>query len=299
MIIKRKNSKQPEILRDDVSEVQPVAEDFVFEPLPQAVPLSDEQISVMEDFEPVFEETESSEEIQTEENLLLERMKNVKLQQTQKIQEPLTPQKPQEAEEIDLFNLDNIDFKQRQERRRGDRRRGFRRVDDRNLISRAREEADSIREAAGKEGYQEGLRQAEEDIFQIKEALKEFLGAPQEVFEYIAPEILEISVDIAQKIIKKELTQNPEIVLEKITEILKTLPKEEPKVTIRVNPMQVSLAKQAIPEMLEAAGLETKIVILQDETLTEGGCVVTTNNGVIDATIESQIAIVKEALKEV
>ena len=87
--------------------------------------------------------------------------------------------------------------------------------------------------------------------------------------------------------------------MEKITEILKTLPKEEPKVTIRVNPMQVSLAKQAIPEMLEAAGLETKIVILQDETLTEGGCVVTTNNGVIDATIESQIAIVKEALKEV
>ena len=126
-----------------------------------------------------------------------------------------------------------------------------------------------------------------------------FVGAPQEVFDYIAPEILEISVDIAQKIIKKEVSQNPEIVLEKITEILKTLPKEEPKVTIRVNPMQVSIAKQAIPDMLEAAGLDTKIVVLQDEAVTEGGCIVTTNNGVIDATIESQIAIVKEALKEV
>ena len=51
--------------------------------------------------------------------------------------------------------------------------------------------------------------------------------------------------------------------------------------------------------MLEAAGLDTKIVVLQDEAVTEGGCIVTTNNGVIDATIESQIAIVKEALKEV
>ena len=43
---------------------------------------------------------------------------------------------------VDIFDLDNIDFSQRQERRRGDRRRGYRRIDDRNLISRAQEEAD-------------------------------------------------------------------------------------------------------------------------------------------------------------
>lgn len=281
MIIKRKNSKQTEIPREDVSEVQSTAENFQFEPLPPT-----EQYFDAQDFEIMPEETSSvimPEDSETE----------IELPKAPE------PQKPQEPEEIDLFNLDNIDFKQRQERRRGDRRRGFRRVDDRNLISRAREEADSIREAASKEGYQQGLTQAVEDIAQVREALNAFIGAPQEVFDYIAPEILEISVDIAQKIIKKEVSQNPEIVLEKITEILKTLPKEEPKVTIRVNPMQVSIAKQSIPEILEAAGLDTKIVVLQDETVSEGGCIVTTNNGVIDATIESQIAIVKEALKEV
>ena len=74
------------------------------------------------------------------------------------------PEVKVEEDKIDLFNLDNIDFKQRQERRRGDRRRGFRRIDDRNLISRAREEAQSIKESAVKEGYQEGLEQAKADI---------------------------------------------------------------------------------------------------------------------------------------
>ena len=63
------------------------------------------------------------------------------------------PEVKVEEEKIDLFNLDNIDFKQRQERRRGDRRRGFRRIDDRNLISRAREEAQSIKEAAANTDY--------------------------------------------------------------------------------------------------------------------------------------------------
>ena len=208
-------------------------------------------------------------------------------------------QQPSEDEEIDLFNLDNIDFKQRQERRRGDRGRGFRRIDDRNLISRAREEADSIKEAAAKEGYQAGLESAKADIAQLKESLNAFMSAKQEVFDYIAPDILEISVDIAKKIIKKELSQDPQQIIDSIIEILKTLSKEESKVTIHVNPSQVSIVKQEMPSVLEQAGLDAKILIVPDETMSEGGCRVTTTNGVIDATIETQIGIICEALKEV
>lgn len=202
-----------------------------------------------------------------------------------------------EPKEIDIFDLDNIDFKQRHERRRGDRRRGFRRIDDRNLISRAREEAETIREAAAKEGYQEGLKQSKDDIQLLRTAIQKYLSAKQEVFEYIAPDILEISVDIAQKIIKKEITQNPEIIIDSIMEILKTLPKEESRITIRTNPSQVSLLKQEVPEMLNNIGLEAKVMIVPDETIYEGGCIVTTTNGVIEATIETQLAVVSEALK--
>ena len=89
-------------------------------------------------------------------------VEEIKEEQVQK-----EPEVKVEEEKIDLFNLDNIDFKQRQERRRGDRRRGFRRIDDRNLISRAREEAQNIKEAAAKEGYQEGLMQAKADIADV------------------------------------------------------------------------------------------------------------------------------------
>lgn len=204
-----------------------------------------------------------------------------------------------EEEKIDLFNLDNIDFKQRQERRRGDRRRGFRRIDDRNLISRAREEAQSIKEAAAKEGYQDGLTQAKADIDEVKNAITSFMSAKQEVFEYIAPNILEISIDIAKKIIKKEIQQDSSIILNNLLEILKGLSKEETKITLKVNPMQASMLKAEIPELLNTAGLEAKVLIVPDETIMEGGCMVTTNNGVIDATIETQLSVISEALKEI
>lgn len=205
----------------------------------------------------------------------------------------------QEDKDIDLFDLDNIDFKQRQERRRGDRRRGFRRIDDRNLISRAKEEANSIREAAAKEGYQEGIQAAKEDIQKVRESLESFLNAKQEVYEAIAPDVLEISLDIAKKIIKKEMHEDQTILLDNIKDILKGLSKEETKIMLKVNPSQVAILKQEIPEMLNIAGLEAKVTIVPDENTMEGGCLLTTSNGVIDATIETQLEIISEALKEI
>lgn len=199
--------------------------------------------------------------------------------------------------EIDLFNLDNIDFSQRAERRQGNRRRGFRRVDDRNLVSRAKDEANSIREAARKEGYQQGLAEAQNDLAEFKSALGEFMGAKQEIFEYIAPDILEISVDIAKKIIKKEVEQDPQVLFNTIVDVLKTLSKEEPKITIRVSPTQTNTVKEAVPKIADIAGVEAKISVLADENVDEGGCIVTTNNGIVDATIQSGISVVVEALR--
>lgn len=204
-----------------------------------------------------------------------------------------------EPEDIDLFSLDNIDFTQREERRKGDRRRGFRRVDDRNLVSRAREEADSIREAARNEGYQAGLEQARAEIQQVRESFEMFMSAPQAVYEQIAPDILQISVDIAQKIIKKEIEEDSQVLINTIVDVLKGLSKDENKISLRVNPVQADVVKQQVPEILNLAGLDAKVSVLADEEVTEGGCLVTTANGIVDATIETQLSVIYEALKEV
>lgn len=213
------------------------------------------------------------------------------------VKEKKPSEKAIEEEKIDLFDLDNIDFSQRQERRRGDRRRGYRRIDDRNLISRAQEEAQTIRENAAREGYKDGLEKVQHDISSVKNAMAEFLKAKEEVFEYIAPDILEISVDIARKIVKKEIEQNPEIVLETILDVLKTLPKEESKINIKVNPQQLTLIKGSVPEMVSSMGLDVKTIIIADGTIELGSCIVQTSNGIVDATIDTQLEIIKEVFK--
>lgn len=220
-----------------------------------------------------------------------------KVQQSEPVQMQTPAATPPVEEKPDIFELDNIDFSQRQERRRGDRRRGYRRIDDRNLISRAQEEADSIRETAAKEGYKAGLEQAKSDIVALREKIADFVSAKKEVFEYIAPDILEISVDIAQKIIKREVSQNPQIILDSILDVMKTISKEENRITVKVNPLQADLVKTELPDYISSMGIEAKINVVGDESIAEGGCILNTNNGIVDASLDTQLDIIKEALK--
>lgn len=203
------------------------------------------------------------------------------------------------AQSSDLFNLDNIDFSQRKEKRRGERRRGYRRIDDRNLVSRAQEEAETIRANAQKEGYESGIQKANEDLEILRETLQGFIDAKQEIYQVLAPKILEISIDIAQKVVKKEIEQDPQVILNIIFEILDGLSIEEPKININVNPIEVDLLKAEVPDYLHGLGSEAKVNIIGDESLEVGDAVIHTLNGVIDATIPTQFDIIKEALKGV
>ena len=201
------------------------------------------------------------------------------------------------APEVDLFDIENIDFTQRQERRRGSRRRGYRRIDDRNLVSRAQEESENIKKSAFEEGYRQGLEKSAADLESFRDALEDFMGAREEVFEYIAADILEISVDIAKKIIKKEVETDPQVLINTIIDVLKTVSKNEPKIVIRVRPQAVQFIKDTLPNITYQYGIDSKINIVSDPSIEEGGCVFQTNNGIVDASIDTQLEIIKKALE--
>jgi len=205
--------------------------------------------------------------------------------------------KEEKEEELDIFDVDKIDFTQRRERRTGNRRRGYRRIDDRNLVSRAQDEAAKIRETAYQEGFNAGIQQAQADLETFRNVIGAFMGAEDRVFEEVSPHIMELAMEIAQKIIKTEVKEDPQIVLNTIMDVLKTLPKNEPKIILRVNPVQVQYIKDTLPEQIRLLGMETKLSILSDDSITEGGCIVQTNNGLVDASIEAQLEIVQAAIR--
>ena len=214
-------------------------------------------------------------------------------------QAKIEAEKKKKEEEINLFDIDNIDFTQRKERRTGNRRRGYRRIDDRNLVSRAQEEAAQIKQNAYQEGYSIGIQQAAQDLAAFYNVLGNFMNAEERVFSEVAPKILEIAMEIAQKVIKTEIKTDPQIVLNTIMDILKTLSKNEPKIVIKINPVQIQYIKDTLPEKINLLGMETNLSVYPDENIMEGGCIVQTNNGLVDASIEAQLDIVQAAIRSI
>ena len=161
-------------------------------------------------------------------------------------------------------------IKERQERRRGDRRRGYRRIDDRSLISRAHEEALSIKERASKEGFEYGISQAKEEITKLNHSIADFLRAKEKALEEVSGEIAFLAVKVAEKIIKTEVACDETIVLNIVSETLKNVGKGESNIIIRVNPQDVRIVKENIPKVFVYGSASTKINIIDDSDVENG-----------------------------
>ena len=197
------------------------------------------------------------------------------------------------------FNFDSIDFAQRAERRRGDRRRGYRRIDDRNMISRAQEEAILIKEQASKEGFQKGLEEAHESVGELREAVEEFFEYKEELYDKVAGDILDIALKVAEKIIKNEVETDKTVLDCIVKDALKSLAKDENKIILKVNPTDVEYTKEIVPKLLSSGQFEAKIFVSGDKEVEEGSAVIETSNGIIDANISTQLELIKEAFKQI
>ena len=219
--------------------------------------------------------------------------------------EELKPEKPKEKKEkseleVKLDEYEKVDvtlleFKERYERRRGERRRGFRRIDERALVSRAQEEARTIREVAAKEGYKNGLLEAENEISMLKDTLSQIVSARKEAYEEMSGHILEIALEVAKKIIKKEVSLSNDVLKSVLAEVFNELGSNEEKITVKVNPEDVEFAKASIPEILADSPIDAKIIVTSDELVEKGSCTVVASNGVIDANFTTQLSIIQNA----
>ena len=196
---------------------------------------------------------------------------------------------------FEKIDISSIEFKERVERRRGDRRRGYRRIDERSLVTRAQQEAHTIKELAAREGYQNGLKKAEKEVENLKESLCEFLALKDNMYENFYPHIMEISLEIAKKIIKKEVEMSQEVLKNTIMSVLDEINSDAQKIEIKVNPDDYEFAKVSLPEIIESKRLTAKVSIGQDGTIETGSCIVIANNGVIDANFKTQLAVLQNA----
>ena len=186
---------------------------------------------------------------------------------------------------------------ERQERRRGERRRGYRRVDDRNIISRAQEESNLIRENATKEGFQLGIGKADDEIENLKSAISNLFTARNDAYQLYMNDIYLIAVKVAEKIIKTEVACDETIVLRIISEVLKDVGKDDNRIIIKTNPFDTHLVNEKMPELFSFGDSKVKMYVEEDNSIDQGSCIVQTTSGQINASFSTQLAILQKAFE--
>ncbi len=174
-----------------------------------------------------------------------------------------------------------------------------------NGIYQGEQESQSIKEKAWNEGYNEGLEQARRDmeenitsvLISANKILNEASLKSREAIKENSQEIIELAVLIAEKVIKTEIG-NKEVLFNNVLDAIKKVQTSK-EIKIYVNWNQLEYKDELI-ELLKYnfQGLEL-IEIIEDRTIEQGGCIIETKLGKIDATIKSQIELILDSVSEV
>jgi type III secretion protein L len=141
-------------------------------------------------------------------------------------------------------------------------------------------EAETIKEAAFQEGFQEGLVSLNAHLLQLDKEL-------QQIREDVQKRILPLSLKAAKKIIGEELKLHPDRIVDIVITSLKPVTQHR-KVAIYVNSNDLEVLEsrkadiKSIFEHLDSFALQAR-----DDVLA-GGCIIETEAGIINAQLENQ-----------
>ncbi|WP_373229595.1 FliH/SctL family protein [Cohnella sp.] len=166
------------------------------------------------------------------------------------------------------------------------------------------------REEAQRDGYSEGYKigaaQAEEDIAKNWAARLQEVQAIVEQAYIIKEEVImegeaflvELSCSIAEKIISRKLANAPEMAMTLFESALSRR-KEQGVIVLCVSPSQFTYVQAAKDELVMLLDSQAELRIVPDSSIKEGGCIVRSAFGSIDARVDTQLEAIREQLLRV
>lgn len=157
-------------------------------------------------------------------------------------------------------------------------------------------------ELARQEAYQQGLAQGKQQAAQewqarmsdyqnnlgretaqrLNDVLHATENAVQGLQQQMAPDLLQLAIDIARQVVRQELRCNPQALQPVVSEALDMLGAETKPALVRLNPEDF----KHLEAHLRAAMPNPKVEWLADPSVAAGGCLVESQGAQIDGSVE-------------
>jgi type III secretion protein L len=158
------------------------------------------------------------------------------------------------------------------------------------ILDAAREQARAVlrdAEARRDQALEEARRDGEtQGLARYEQALLDANAAVEQYFTEAEPQLVRLSTAIARKLVGEELRTHPDTIVRIVREALST--------TRRAKEIAVKVHPSALPEL--KAALPPAIQITPSDTVEPGGCVVESEFGIVDAQLDTQLAVIERNL---
>jgi len=140
------------------------------------------------------------------------------------------------------------------------------------------------------EGYEQGVQQARDEAARLGGLADGLDEALTRLDEDISEEVVALAIELARRMVRHTLTEQPSAVVDIVRAALAQLPQAHAR--IHLNPDDAALLSQHLAEQPGNA----HHTIVEDDTVSRGGCRVAGATSEIDATVETRWRRILEGL---
>jgi flagellar assembly protein FliH len=141
-------------------------------------------------------------------------------------------------------------------------------------------------------GYAEGIAEARESAARIDAVMLSLQQSLSELDQNVADSLLSTSVEIASQVLRQSLRVRPELLLPVVKEAVAALHPHTGHPALFAHPDDVGLIRSQLGEQLAHNNWR----IIEDDTVTPGGCRVELGASEVDATLETRWRRVIESI---
>lgn len=172
------------------------------------------------------------------------------------------------------------------------------------MIKEAELKVSEIEHEAYKRGYdagrEEGYKEGQAEVMRLIDRLGTIVSTAVDIRDDIIRSseklMTEMILMIARKVIKDEIVERREVVINNIKEALQRV-KDRDRIDIRVNFADLDMTTAHKDELIKMMESLKKVNIYEDSRVERGGCIIETDVGAIDARISTQLEAIEEAIR--
>ncbi|HNR87272.1 MAG TPA: flagellar assembly protein FliH [Spirochaetota bacterium] len=172
------------------------------------------------------------------------------------------------------------------------------------IIKEAELKVSEIEHEAYKKGYdagrEEGYKEGQAEVMRLIDRLGTIVSTAVDIRDDIIRSseklMTEMILMIARKVIKDEIVERREVVINNIKEAIKRV-KDRDRIDIRVNFADLDMTTAHKDELIKLMESLKKVNIYEDSRVERGGCIIETDVGAIDARISTQLDTIEEAIR--